>query len=120
MDALIETMKIMFFVILAFIIFLIVNHKQHKKNGSSGRSLWQVLSDDATKQVARQQAKANEPVHCPKCGSTQIASSSKGFSTGKAVVGTVIGGIPGTIIGGKIGSKKVIITCLKCGKQWSP
>lgn len=86
----------------------------------TGKSFWQVMSEDISKQAELKQAEINAPVRCPKCKSTQITSNQKGFSTGKAVVGTIVGGIPGTIIGGKMGSKKVIITCLKCGKQWTP
>lgn len=59
----------------------------------------------------------NDEVKCPFCGSTQITANKKGFGAGKALAGVVaVGGI-GLLAGG-IGSKKIFITCLKCGKQW--
>ncbi len=39
---------------------------------------------------------------CPKCGCTQLSSNKKGF----------------TFWTGIIGSKKVFITCMQCGKRW--
>lgn len=43
-------------------------------------------------------------IKCPKCKSTQISSNQKGW----------------TLTTGFIGSGKVIITCLKCGKRFKP
>jgi len=43
----------------------------------------------------------------------------KGFSGGRAFVWTVIGG-PIGLFTGLIGSKKVMISCLKCGHKWEP
>lgn len=60
---------------------------------------------------------ADEEVKCPRCGSTQISADKKGFGVGKAVVGAAMVGAVGLAAGG-IGSKKVIVTCLKCGHQW--
>ena len=54
---------------------------------------------------------------CPKCKSTQLTASNKGFGLGKAAVGGILLG-PVGLLGGLIGSKKVMITCLKCGYQW--
>ena len=54
---------------------------------------------------------------CPKCGSRELHSEHKGFSGGKALAGAVaVGGIG--LLAGTIGSKDVLITCLKCGKQF--
>lgn len=61
----------------------------------------------------------SEDIKCPKCGSTQISANKKGFSTGKAAAGAVLTGGVG-LLAGTIGSNKVIVTCLKCGKQWEP
>lgn len=58
-----------------------------------------------------------QQVKCPKCGSTQFHSSDKGFSVGKAIVGTALTGGIG-MLAGLHGSKKVVLTCLKCGKKW--
>lgn len=61
--------------------------------------------------------KANEPIKCPKCGSTSLSANKKGFGIGKSVVGATIAG-PIGLMAGNIGSKKVRITCLKCGHQF--
>jgi RNA polymerase subunit RPABC4/transcription elongation factor Spt4 len=59
-------------------------------------------------------------IKCPKCGSNQIHSNKKGFSTGKAVAGTLVGGVLiGAAVGG-IGSDKIEITCLNCGHKFKP
>lgn len=56
-------------------------------------------------------------IFCPKCLSTHVHAEQKGFSGGKALAGVVaIGGIG--ILAGTIGSKKVNITCLKCGYKF--
>lgn len=71
----------------------------------------------------RQYLKDNSPqdgqIRCPKCGSAQISANQKGFSAGKAIAGAVVAGGIGLAAGG-IGSKNVIITCLKCGHQFKP
>lgn len=61
-----------------------------------------------------------EAVKCPKCGSTQIHADKKGFSTGKAVIGTVVANPVIGALAGAAGSNKIIITCLKCGNQFNP
>lgn len=61
----------------------------------------------------------DEPIKCPKCGSTQITANKKGFSGTKAAAGVIIAGGIGLAAGG-IGSNKIIITCLKCGHQFKP
>ena len=60
---------------------------------------------------------SEDQVKCPKCGSTQLSADKKGFGLGKAAGGALLLG-PVGLLGGLIGSKKVMITCLKCGKQW--
>ena len=50
-----------------------------------------------------------DKVKCPKCGSTQITAQKRGFSIGKALLFAPLG---------FAGSKKIIISCLKCGHQW--
>jgi len=59
------------------------------------------------------------PIQCPMCGSTQITANKKGFGVGKALTGAVVAG-PVGLLGGFVGSRKVKITCLKCGHSWSP
>lgn len=63
----------------------------------------------------------NEPedqtLRCPRCGSSQLHAGDKGFGLGKAAVGGLLVG-PVGLLGGLIGSKKLIITCLQCGHKW--
>lgn len=58
-----------------------------------------------------------EYIFCPKCLSTHIHSEQKGFSGGKALVGALTVG-PLGLLAGTIGSKKVNMTCLKCGNRF--
>mgnify|MGYP001176429034 CR=1 FL=1 len=54
-------------------------------------------------------------VYCPKCYSTSLSANKKGFSLGKAAVGTLIAGGP---LLGAVGKNKIEVTCLKCGHKW--
>ena len=56
-------------------------------------------------------------VKCPRCGSKQIATKTKGYGLGKAIIGRVLMG-PYGLLGGVIGSNKTLVVCLKCGKEW--
>jgi len=56
---------------------------------------------------------------CPRCGSTYITANKKGFGVGKAIGGAILTGGIG-LLAGFIGSGKVKITCLKCGRSWKP
>src|SRR5438093_12574829 len=58
-------------------------------------------------------------VKCPKCGSEHIAAGTRGFGLKKATAGGLLLG-PVGLLGGLIGSKKVTVTCLKCGHSWEP
>ena len=58
-----------------------------------------------------------DALRCPKCNSTQLSADKKGFGLGKALVGGVLTGGVG-LLAGFLGSKKVLVTCLKCGNQW--
>lgn len=60
-----------------------------------------------------------EPVRCPRCQSTQLTANQKGYGLGKGVAGGLLLG-PVGLLGGFIGSKEVVITCLKCGHRWKP
>jgi DNA-directed RNA polymerase subunit RPC12/RpoP len=60
-----------------------------------------------------------QEIKCPKCGSTQLTANKKGFSGKKAVVGGLLTGGVG-LLAGTIGSNKVKITCLSCGKEFTP
>ena len=61
--------------------------------------------------------KKDEPIACPKCGSTQLHSDKKGFSTAKAVAGSMLTFGVGAVAG-LAGSNIIMLTCLNCGKQW--
>jgi tellurium resistance protein TerD len=61
----------------------------------------------------------DDAIHCPRCGSSQLASNKKGFGLGKAAAGAILLG-PVGLLGGIIGGNKVRITCLKCGNVFEP
>jgi len=79
-------------------------------------------------------AKSNDTICCPKCYSTSVQTSIRGYSPLSGFFGAlffgffgsflgIIGIISGIIIGilcGFSGSKKVRITCLKCGHKFYP
>jgi hypothetical protein len=58
-----------------------------------------------------------DPIKCPKCGSTQITAGDKGFGLGRAAGCLLLLG-PAGLLGGLLGSKRAMITCLKCGNKW--
>jgi hypothetical protein len=58
-------------------------------------------------------------IRCPKCNSNQLTANKKGFSGTKAVTGAILTGGVG-LLAGTIGSNKVKITCLACGKEFKP
>jgi tellurium resistance protein TerD len=60
---------------------------------------------------------ADDTLRCPKCNSSQLSVDKKGFGLGKAATGGLLLG-PVGLLGGLIGSKKIQITCLKCGHTW--
>ena len=61
---------------------------------------------------------AKKEITCPKCGSDQLSANKKGFGVGKAVAGAVLTGGVG-LLAGFIGSRKIYVTCLACGHQWT-
>jgi hypothetical protein len=58
-------------------------------------------------------------IHCPKCQSTHVTAQKQGFGLGKAAVGGVLTGGVG-LLGGFIRSRKIYLTCLKCGHKFKP
>lgn len=72
-----------------------------------------------SKKREEQERKVEKPVCCPRCGSTQLNAQRKGFGWGKALVGGALTGGIG-LLGGFIGSRKILITCLKCGHRFYP
>ena len=77
--------------------------------------------DEANAEYYREQSYGpeNNTIRCPKCGSTQITSKTQGFGLGKAADGGLLLG-PVGLLGGLVGSKKIKVVCLNCGKEWSP
>jgi len=61
----------------------------------------------------------DDPIKCPKCGSTQLQANTKGYGAGKALGGVLLTGGIG-LLAGFVGSKKLKITCLRCGHRWKP
>ena len=59
-----------------------------------------------------------EELRCPKCNSNLLSSNTKGFSLTKALGGAFLTGGIG-LLAGFIGSKKIRISCLKCGNQFN-
>lgn len=69
---------------------------------------------------ARKQAAAAQGIACcPKCGSTSLSASKKGFSAGKAAAGMFAVGLGGAVFGAA-GANKIKVTCLSCGYQYKP
>lgn len=58
-----------------------------------------------------------ESLGCPKCKSQELHAEQAGFSGGKALAGAVLTGGIG-LLAGTIGSKEVMVTCLKCGNRF--
>lgn len=58
-----------------------------------------------------------DDVKCPKCGSTNIVATKKGWDTGATAVGALIAGPIGLLAGG-LNKNEIILACLKCGHRW--
>lgn len=69
------------------------------------------------KQLQVQQQQYNSMMRCPRCGSTSLSGNKTGFGVGKAVIGAALIG-PIGLVAGNLGAKKVVVTCMKCGKKF--
>jgi len=65
------------------------------------------------------QMKAEGIAYCPRCKSPSLSAHQKGFSGGKALAGGILAG-PVGLLAGTVGSRKVTVTCLNCGKRFKP
>jgi stress response protein SCP2/tellurite resistance protein len=65
------------------------------------------------------QTYGGENIICPRCHSSNIRTGQKGFGLGKAAIGGLILG-PIGLLGGFIGKNQLKLTCISCGKSWSP
>ena len=70
---------------------------------------------DRRKAAAREQGLAC----CPYCGSTSLTANKKGYGVGKGALGLWGFGLLGLGLG-SLGSQKVKVTCLNCGRQFKP
>jgi tellurium resistance protein TerD len=77
----------------------------------------EIIATKRSDKPSYSQPDVNDEIKCSQCGSTQITAGNKGFGLGKAAAGGILLG-PIGLLGGFVGSKKVMVTCLKCGKQW--
>ena len=83
-----------------------VQEKHSSARSQSAPSSGKAASDNAT-------------LLCPKCGSPHVAIGNQGYGLGKAAAGFVVGG-PVGLLGGLLGSKKVVVGCASCGHRWAP
>jgi hypothetical protein len=58
-------------------------------------------------------------VTCPKCSSPQVVAGQQGLNAKNALIGGVLLG-PAGLAAGMFGNRKVTLTCVACGHQWSP
>lgn len=94
---------------------------------SYGQSLKANISMLAEQQKEEQQIKHNKRLerkrqiaeleksgvaYCPKCLSTSITATKRGFSAGQAYLGGALFGM--------VGANKMKCVCLKCGHEWKP
>lgn len=70
-----------------------------------------------TRQQRAYKDENDERLKCPRCGSSHLHAGDKGFSLKKAAVGGFLVG-PAGLLGGLLGSKKIVVTCLACGHRW--
>lgn len=92
--------------------------EDHLAEGVAARAESLNAADQTAKAADERQVRA-DIIKCPRCGSERWSEGRQGFGLGKAIVGGVTLG-PAGLLGGLINRRKVILTCLKCGKTWRP
>jgi hypothetical protein len=93
-------------------------HDEWRRQAEARRRLMGV--GDSNPQSVQVGAKDQTGMVCPRCGSTTLTAQKRGFKVGRAIVGTLAAGGLGGIVAGAAGKNKIVITCLKCGKEWRP
>lgn len=99
-----------------------VYNKQTQQCAKCGDWLYQYMSstdEDSDEENSSEREYDTSSIRCPKCRSTQMTAQKQGFGLGKAAVGGVLAGGIG-LLGGFIRSRKVYLTCLKCGHKFKP
>lgn len=86
---------------------------------SCGKNLDALKSDPSPSYQPSHTSYNQEKIRCPYCNSTNVHAHTKGFSGKKAAAGAVAFGVAGALAG-TIGSNKVQLTCLNCGKTFKP
>lgn len=56
---------------------------------------------------------------CPYCCSSQLSASKRGFSVGSGLLGTFLTGNLAGMLLGTLGSDRVEVTCINCGRIWN-
>lgn len=101
------------------VLFRIDKEKDLSKVYNSVMSKKNLLTSENIRSTEKNAKKEESEVCCPKCHSTQLTANQKGFGFGKAAVGSLVS-LPVGLLAGGIGKNKIIITCLKCGHNWTP
>jgi DNA-directed RNA polymerase subunit M/transcription elongation factor TFIIS len=73
------------------------------------------LYDKYYEEALRKYSKTN----CPKCHSDKVIADKNGFSTGQAIFGGALLGVPG-LLAGFLGSNKLFFVCMNCGHRYLP
>lgn len=68
-------------------------------------------------EITSGQMQGDYNINCPRCNSTKIHVDKKGFGYGDACCGAFLFGPLGLLCGG-IESKKLMATCMNCGKKF--
>ena len=81
--------------------------------GQSLKATFSLAADKGREEALRKiQMDREGIVYCPKCLSTSVTATKRGFSAGQAYLG---GALFGTV-----GANKMKCVCLKCGHEWKP
>lgn len=94
-------------------------------NGDSKLALYYIQQNnyqensESSYQLTPHSVLVESELRCPKCNSSQLTNNKKGFGLGQAAAGAILLG-PIGLLGGFMGSNKVVVTCLKCGHSWQP
>lgn len=96
-----------------------VDQKLKDKDFTARLDDYQYKLDEAQKKAEEKlnEQLANRVIHCPKCFSTYLRTDNKGFSFGKAIVGSIVLGPLGILAGG-LGMKNARVVCNKCGHKF--